>query len=169
MSILVTHSNNKKEKIHGPAITVIALWFWTFKNRNRSTGPIASLFARSLAPLTHSLAPHCSLRSRAPRAHSFTRSVTHSRFYGKVDDPMSQNDLVLSHSALVKTWVIASWLVINQSKSFDLYAWSKYPRKSRFWIRIFLFFYKKNTVHWPPMLLNGASLFCVVARIQSFC
>ena len=32
---------------------------------------------RSLAPHTHSLAPHCSLRSRAP-LHSFVRSLAHS-------------------------------------------------------------------------------------------
>ena len=31
-----------------------------------STGPLAPPFARSLGPLTHSLAPLCSLRLRAP-------------------------------------------------------------------------------------------------------
>ena len=36
-----------------------------------STGPFALTFARSIAPLTHSLAPHCSLRS-------FFLSLAHS-------------------------------------------------------------------------------------------
>ena len=40
---------------------------------------LAHLLARSLAPLTYSLASHCSLRSRAP-----LRSLTHSRAHGKV-------------------------------------------------------------------------------------
>ena len=42
-----------------------------------TTGPFASPFTRSLAPLTHSLAPHCSLRSRAP-LRSFAHSLAHS-------------------------------------------------------------------------------------------
>ena len=63
-----------------------------------STGPLARPFARSLAPLTHSLASPCLLRSRAP-LRSFVRSLAHSRARGKVNDSMSQNDLDLSHSA----------------------------------------------------------------------
>ena len=46
-----------------------------------STGPFAPPFARSLAPLTHLLAPHCSRRSRAPLrlfVHSLTRSFRSS-------------------------------------------------------------------------------------------
>ena len=42
-----------------------------------SIGPFAPPFACLLAPLTHSLAPHCSLRSRAP-LRSFVRSLAHS-------------------------------------------------------------------------------------------
>ena len=48
-------------------------------------GPLARLFARSLAPLTHLLAPDCSLRSRPPLrslvcllvhfAHSLARGI----------------------------------------------------------------------------------------------
>merc|ERR1712198_723910 len=52
---------------------------------NVSTGPIARPLASSLAPLTHSLVPHCSLRSRAP-LRSFARttcSLTRSRAHGK--------------------------------------------------------------------------------------
>ena len=41
-----------------------ALWSGTNKNRDVSTGSLTRPFARSLAPLTHSLAPDCSLRSR---------------------------------------------------------------------------------------------------------
>ena len=50
-----------REEIHGDA-----LWSGTNKNRDVSTGPLARPFARSLAPLTRSLAPDCSLRSRPP-------------------------------------------------------------------------------------------------------
>ena len=47
---------------------------WT---REVGTGPFAPPFPRSLAPLTHLLALHCSLRSRAP-LRSFTRSLRSS-------------------------------------------------------------------------------------------
>ena len=46
-----------------------------------STGSFAPPLTRSLTPLTHSLAPHCSLRSRAPLrsfVRSLARSLTHS-------------------------------------------------------------------------------------------
>ena len=43
-----------------------AQWARSTKNPDVSTGPLARPFARSLAPLTRSLAPHYSLRSRAP-------------------------------------------------------------------------------------------------------
>ena len=52
-------------------------WFRTAKNRDVSNGPFACPLTRSLTPLTHSLAPHCSLRSRAP-LRSFVRSLAHS-------------------------------------------------------------------------------------------
>ena len=54
-----------------------ALRSGTTENPDVSTGPLARPFARSLAPLTHSLAPYCSLRSRAP-LRSFVRSLAHS-------------------------------------------------------------------------------------------
>ena len=41
------------------------------------TGSFAPLLASSLEPLTHSLRPHCSLRSRSP-LRSFVRSLAHS-------------------------------------------------------------------------------------------
>ena len=60
------------------------------------------LLARSKrSVLTLSLAPHCSLHSRAP-LRSFVRSLDHSltpELYGKVNDSMSHNALVLTHSA----------------------------------------------------------------------
>ena len=64
------------------------------KNPNVSIGPLARPFARSLAPLTHSLVPHYSLRSRARFAHSFAR--------GKVNDWMAIYSVffsILAHSA----------------------------------------------------------------------
>ena len=78
-----------------------ALWSRTNKNRDVSTGPLARPFARSLAPLTRSLAPDCSLCSRPP-LRSLVGSLAHfahSLARGKVNFFMSQNDLVLSHSA----------------------------------------------------------------------
>ena len=62
------------------------------KESGVSTGPLAHPFARSLAPLTHSPAPHCSLRS-------FICLLAHSRACGKMSDSLSKNNLVLSHSA----------------------------------------------------------------------
>ena len=52
------------------------LWSRTAKNPDESTGPLARPFARSLAPLTRSLAPDCSLRSRPP-LRSLVRSLAH--------------------------------------------------------------------------------------------
>ena len=43
-----------------------ALWSGSNKNRDVSTGPLSCPIPRSLAPLTHLLAPDCSLRSRPP-------------------------------------------------------------------------------------------------------
>ena len=54
-----------------------AQWGRTAKNWVISTGPLASLFAHSLAPLTHLLAPHSSLCSAA-LIHLLARSITHS-------------------------------------------------------------------------------------------
>ena len=50
----------------------------------RFTGPCARArpFARLLAPLRQSLAPHCLLHSRAP-LHLLAASLTHWRAYGK--------------------------------------------------------------------------------------
>ena len=53
------------------------LWSGTNKNQDISTGPFARPFARSLAPLTHSLAPDCSLCS-CPPLRSLLRSLAHS-------------------------------------------------------------------------------------------
>ena len=53
------------------------LWSGTNKNQDISTGPFARPFARSLAPLTHSLAPDCSLCS-CPPLRSLTRSLARS-------------------------------------------------------------------------------------------
>ena len=66
------------------------LWSKTAKNIDCSTGPLARPFARSLAPLTRSLAPDCSLRSRPP-LRSLVRSLahfTHSLARGTVNDWM---------------------------------------------------------------------------------
>ena len=79
-----------------------ALWSGTNKNPDVSTGPLTRLFARLLAPLTRLLAPPCSLCSRAPLRSLVCSLVhfAHSLTCRKVNDLMSQNDLVLSHSAL---------------------------------------------------------------------
>ena len=49
-------------------------WFRTLWNRDVSTGPLAPPLARSLAPLTHSLAPHCSV------AHSLAPELMGKKF-----------------------------------------------------------------------------------------
>ena len=79
-----------------------AQWSGTAKNQDVSTGPLARPFARSLAPLTRSLAPDCLLRSR-PLLRSLIRSLAHFAYSlarGKVYDLMSQFHLVLTHSAM---------------------------------------------------------------------
>ena len=61
-----------------------SLWTITAKNIDWSIGPLARPFARSLAPLTHSLAPKCSLRSHPPLrslahfAHSLARRTVNN-------------------------------------------------------------------------------------------
>ena len=78
-----------------------ARWFSEASNRDVSTGPLASPFARSLTPLTCLLAPDCSLCSR-PRLRSLIRSLVHfahSLTLGKVYNLMSQYHTVLNHSA----------------------------------------------------------------------
>ena len=65
-----------------------SLWSETNKNRDVSTGLLARPFARSLALLTRSLAPDCSLRSR-PLLRSLVHSLahfTHSLARGTVND-----------------------------------------------------------------------------------
>ena len=77
------------------------LWSIIAKNTDCSTGPPARPFVCSLAPLTRSLALDCSLRS-CPPLRSLIRSLAHfahSLARGKVYDFMSQNYLVLNHSA----------------------------------------------------------------------
>ena len=84
------------------------LWARSNKNPDVSIGPLARPFALSHALLTHLLAPHCLLPSHAPLCsfvRSLAHSLTHFRVCGKVNDSMSQNDLVLSHSGLSKNLV----------------------------------------------------------------
>ena len=96
-----------------------AQWSKTAKNTDFSTGPRAHPFTRSLAPLTPSLAPDCSLCARPP-LRSLTLSLAHSLARGKVNDSMSQNNLVLSHSAAFRLKKIQSNLILS----------SKIPRRS---------------------------------------
>ena len=68
-----------------------AQWSGTTKNHVVSTGPLTCPFARSLAPLTHLLAPPCLLCSRAP-LRSFVCSLAHfahSLARGTVNDWMA--------------------------------------------------------------------------------
>ena len=74
-------------------MTILSVFFSIFieKNTDVSTGPLARPFARLLAPLTRSLAPDCSLRSRPP-LHSLVRSLAHfahSLARGTVNDWMA--------------------------------------------------------------------------------
>ena len=82
-----------------------AHWARSTKNPDVSTGPLPCPFARSLAPLTRSLAPHYSLRSRAP-LRSLVCSLAHfalSLARGTVDDWMDIYSVffsILAHSGL---------------------------------------------------------------------
>ena len=69
------------------------------------------LLVRLLAPLTHSLALHCLLHSHAP-LRSFIRLLAHSLIPELVNEYMSQNGLVLAHSAL--QWSLDSILDFRQ-------------------------------------------------------
>ena len=71
--------------------SLITLWSITANNTDCSTGPLARPFARSLAPLTRSLASDCSLRSRPP-LRSLVCSLAHfahSLARGTVNDWMA--------------------------------------------------------------------------------
>ena len=63
----------------------MALWSEANKNRDVSTGPLARPFNRSLAPLTHSLAPDCSPRASAALT-CLLAHFAHSLARGTVND-----------------------------------------------------------------------------------
>ena len=80
LAIKLTKKNQKREeelniKDSIPSVPNVTQWFRTAKNRDVRTEPLAHSFL------------------------CFARSLTLSRACGKVNDKMSQNDLVLSHSA----------------------------------------------------------------------
>ena len=87
-----------------------SLWSITAKNTDCSTGPLACPFIRSLAPLTRSLAPDCSLRSRPP-LRSLVCSLAHfahSLAHGTVNDWMAILSVFFSifdHSASVEEMI----------------------------------------------------------------
>ena len=64
-------------------------------NRNASTGPLTRPFARTVSRV-HSFA---SLKRSVALICSLARSLTHFLAHGKVNDSISENDLVLTHSA----------------------------------------------------------------------
>ena len=65
-------------------------------------------FARSVAPLVHSLIPHCSLRSRAP-LRSFVPSLAHSEAKVKVSvNRMRSSHTVSTHCASLASAVWAT-------------------------------------------------------------
>ena len=101
------------------------LWFSSVRILDMNTGPLSSPLARSLALLTHSLAPPCSLRLRAP-LRSLVCSLAHfahSLARGKVYDLMSQFHLVLTHSAMAE---VDGWLMNSSMKSdFHSAVWHK--------------------------------------------
>ena len=89
--LTMTKVKTEKRKHTKRFFSLSALWSKTAKNTDCSTGPLARPFARSLAPLTRSLAPDCSLRSRPP-LRSLARLLAHfahSCADGKVNDWMA--------------------------------------------------------------------------------
>ena len=58
-------------------------WFRASWKQDVFNGPFAYPLARSLAPLTYLLAPHCSRAPLRSFVRSLARSLTHSGAYGK--------------------------------------------------------------------------------------
>ena len=79
-------------------------------NRDVDTGPLAYLFACSLAPLTHLLASSCLLRLR-----SYICLLAYFQARGRVYDSMPLIDLILSHRAMEK---MGDWAVIKTDSVF---------------------------------------------------
>ena len=86
-----------------------ARWARKAKNRDVSTGPLACPFARSLAPLTRLLAPHCSLRSRAP-LRSLVRSLAHSL----APELVGQWNIFVQFSRCPESLCTLSFLALNK-------------------------------------------------------
>ena len=87
-----------------PLFSTKPQWFRAAKNRDVSTEPHACS-VHSFARTTHSFAYSKLLASLARSSaliHLLARSLTNSRACGKVHDSMSQNDLIMSHSANVR-------------------------------------------------------------------
>ena len=101
----------KKSKGH-------ALWARSTQNPDKSTGLLARLFACSLAPLTRSLAPDCSLCSRPP-LRSLVRSLAHfahSLVCGKVNYWMAIYSVffsILAYSALLVNLLLWCFLIFS--------------------------------------------------------
>ena len=88
----------------GIGCTCVPLWLITAKNTDCSTGPLAHPFTLSLAPLTRSLAPDCSLCSRPP-LRSLVRSLAyfaHSLARGTVNDGMAILSCFFQFSTVVR-------------------------------------------------------------------
>ena len=98
-------SGQRATKLHAPAKqNQNALWSITAKNTDCSTGPLARLFAHSLAPLTPSLTLHCPPRSALARSAALTRLLARSFTYSQacervnsyfccIFSPLDQSDL----------------------------------------------------------------------------
>ena len=80
-----TREQKRERKTYGDLSRDSAQWFRTAKNRDVSTGPPARAFACSLAPLTHLLAPPCSLHS-CTLLRSLVCLLTHSLARGTMND-----------------------------------------------------------------------------------
>ena len=70
------HANPNEKVVYSTVVERCTKGRMTIKS-TYSTGPLTPSFARSLALLTHSLAPHCRLRSRALLARSLSHSGAH--------------------------------------------------------------------------------------------
>ena len=100
----------------------MALWARKTMNTDWSNGPLARPFARSLAPLTHSLAPHYSL------AH-----FAHSRAHGTVFDYMTIFSVffsILAHSALEETFLKAKSGFLTPKGDFLVTVWMEISVKA---------------------------------------
>ena len=111
-------------------------WSITAKKTDCSTGPLARPFAGSLAPLTRSLAPDCSLCSR-PSLRSLMCSLAHfahSHARGTVNDWMAFLSVfffIFDHSGINQAQAGGHFLIVQKGGK------NLFPSEGRLLLKIY--------------------------------